>query len=83
MSDLIPPNATPVERLLHELAGPWARRSMAQDVARKSYEPWHELRLKAARLQVLIEEMKIEDIVRTWVENQPPRKVTDGGEEDL
>lgn len=73
-----PLNATPVEQLLHELARPMAERAMAYDVTWKYPEPWHEARRNEARTRMIMAELKIEDIVRTWVENQPPRKVTDG-----
>jgi hypothetical protein len=78
MSHFIPPNATPVERLLYELAGPMAERGMAYDITWKYPEPWNNARRKEARARMIRAELKIEDIVRTWVENQPPRKVTGG-----
>lgn len=74
----IPPNATPVERLLYQLAGPMAERSMAYDITWKYPAPEHNARRKAAHTRMIMAEIKIENIVRTWVENQPPREVTDG-----
>jgi hypothetical protein len=72
---------SPVAELLTQLSPHLHAHQAAMDMFHKWYgEGLQEEREKAARTRILIEEIKIEDIIRTWVENQPPRsgEVTNG-----
>lgn len=62
---------TPIQELMDQLLPAFALHRMAYDITWKFPEPENEARIKEARARMFQQELRIEDMVRTWVANHP------------
>lgn len=60
---------SPIDKLLRDLK-PFIERHESAKMASQRYPEFPEV-VRKAKIQVISEELAIEDLIRTWVEDQP------------